>query len=105
MIRDKEDFNKTLEKVEESEENCEVKTVDSVNKLCPICPIDDGYCHCGNCDECDYSSTEKGMNIHIMNQHIQNEVYEHFGKDWIRTHEHYIQGSIAQKKLWWKGYL
>jgi uncharacterized C2H2 Zn-finger protein len=105
MIRDKEDLNKTLEKAEESEANCEVKTVDSVNKLCPICPIDDGYCHCGSCDECDYSSTEKGMNIHIMNQHMPNEVYEHFGKDWIRTHEHYIQGSIDKKKLWWKGYL
>ena len=39
MINDKEDFNKTLEKVEESEENCEVKTVDSVTKLCPIFPM------------------------------------------------------------------
>ena len=38
------------------------------------------------------------MNIHIMNQHMPKEVYEHLGKDLIRIHKHFIQGTIAKKK-------
>ena len=65
-----------------------------VEKLCMICPVDDGYCHCGNCEECDYISTEKELNMHIMNHHESKDVFDNFGRDWIRAPSHYIQGSL-----------
>ena len=46
--------------VEESETNI---------TLCKICPANSGYCLCGKCEYCEYFATEKGYNIHIMNDH------------------------------------
>ena len=63
--------------VEESEPNI---------TLCKICPANSGYCLCGKCEECEYFATEKGYNIHIMNDHEPDEVYQHFGMDWINSH-------------------
>ena len=44
---------------------------------CPLCPIWI-YCKCGKCEECDYISTEEGINVHIMNDHEPPEVIQHF---------------------------
>ena len=34
-----------------------------------------------NCEECDYISTEKGLNVHIMNDHEPTEVIKIFEAD------------------------
>ena len=71
--------------VEESETNI---------TLCKICPANSGYCLCGKCEECEYFATEKGYNIHIMNDHEPDEVYQHFGMDWINSHFKYVKRNF-----------
>ena len=34
---------------------------------CIYCPGNDGYCHCGKCEDCESMMTKIGMNIHIIN--------------------------------------
>ena len=51
---------------------------------CPLCQDDHNYCNCGVCDECQYSSTEEGMNIHIMNQHEPSDVVRGLGQQWAK---------------------
>ena len=62
-----EKVDETLHKVKDSDLDCEVKDVESGEKLCQICPIDDGYCHCGTCEGCQYMSTEDDMKYCILN--------------------------------------
>ena len=57
---------------------------------CPLCPIWI-YCKCGKCEECDYISTEEGINVHIMNDHEPPEVIQHFKAEWIHNHKHFIK--------------
>ena len=101
--RDEAETNNSPDKVED------IHVADSVKKpwtWCPICPDNDGYCHCGSCEECDYVKTEEGLNIHIMNQHEPHEVYNYYGGNWLKAHIHIIHGSLDhyfnQK---WKRYL
>ena len=70
-----------LEDIEESE---------SDKSPCPLCPVWI-YCKCGNCEECDYISTEKGLNVHIMNDHEPQEVIQHFEANWIHNQKHLIK--------------
>ena len=51
---------------------------------CPLCQDDQNYCSCGECDECQDSSTEDGMNIHIMNQHEPSDVVRGLGQHWAK---------------------
>ena len=51
---------------------------------CPLCKDDHNYCCCGECEECEYLSTEKGLNIHIMNQHEPSDVVTYLGEQWAK---------------------
>ena len=47
------------------------------------------YCKCGNCEECDNISTEKGLNVHIMNDHEPPEVIKNYEADWIHDQDRF----------------
>ena len=93
----------TLKILQQKVEEIELENTRSIEKPCPICP-DEEYCHCGMCEECDYMSTEEGLNMHIMNSHNPKEVYDHFGREWIRAHKHLIRGSLELYNRYWKEY-
>ena len=71
------------------------KTIFEEKTLCPICPANSGYCHCGTCDECLYFATEKGFNIHMMNDHEPNEVFPYFGMIWIKDNFQHIHRNFT----------
>jgi hypothetical protein len=67
---------------------------ESVKNPCPLCPAGD-FCICGTCDECIYILSEKGFNIHIMNDHEPPDVKKHFGMEWIKAHKNHISRNYA----------
>ena len=66
---------------------------ESVKSPCPLCPVWE-YCKCGKCEECDYISTEEGLNVHIMNDHEPRDVINHFKVDWIQKRKHFIKRNL-----------
>ena len=68
----------------------DIEESESGKSPCPLCPVW-VYCKCGNCEECDYISTEKGLNVHIMNDHGPPEVIQHFEANWIHNQKHLIK--------------
>ena len=73
-VVEEEVLEKVISKDKESKSNL---------NICPLCPQPSGYCYCGNCEECDYFSTEEGFSIHIMNQHEPPDVYKYYPREWI----------------------
>ena len=69
---------------------------------CIFCPEDDGYCHCGKCEDCESMITKLGMNIHIINEHEPKMIYNHFGRDWVMEHRNWISGTYSPvwNKTW-----
>ena len=69
---------------------------------CIFCPDDDGSCNCGKCEDCESMMTTLGMNIHIINEHEPNMVYQHFGRDWVMDHRNWISGTYSPiwKQTW-----
>ena len=58
---------------------------------CPLCQDDHDYCCCGECDECEFINTEKGMNLHIMNQHEPSDVVRGLGQQWAQDRMSFVQ--------------
>jgi hypothetical protein len=78
---------------------------------CPLCKDDHGYCCCGVCDECEYTSTEEGLNVHIMNQHEPTDVVTCLGQQWAKDKMSFvlrnpdIANDRRQSAKWDKLYL
>ena len=72
------------------------------NFQCVFCPEDNGYCHCGKCEDCESMRTTLGMNIHIINEHEPKMIYNHFGYDWVMEHRNLISGTYSPvwKRTW-----
>ena len=77
-----------------TESSTEKKTLED-KTLCPICPENSGYCQCDSCDECMYFATEKGYSVHMMNDHEPNEVFQHFGMNWVKNNFQYIHKNFT----------
>ena len=71
------------------------KTTLEESALCPICPENSGYCHCGNYDEWIYFATEKGFSMHMMNDHEPNDVFQHFGMEWVKDNFQHIHRNFT----------
>ena len=68
------------------ERNIDDQNISILNPVnpCPLCKDDHNHCCCGEFEECEYSSTEEGLNTHIMNQHEPADVVSYLGEQWVK---------------------